>query len=86
MMGQDSEKNVWLLCLVIGKSPCSDLSVLGVFSTRKKAEDTLERLPSSQTYILYRAPIDEFFGYFRKDGVLKDGMGQLQHYHFEPED
>lgn len=86
MLGQDSDKNVWLLCLTTGKPTFPNLSVLGVFTTRKKAEDTLQRLPSSQTYILYRAPIDEFFGYLGKDGMLKDGMGQLQHHHFAPED
>lgn len=86
MPEQDPEKSVWLLCLSTGKPIFPNLSVLGVFSTRERAEETLQGLPLGETYILYRAPIDEFFGYVGRDGLVKDGMGQLQHHHFESGD
>lgn len=76
--------DVWLLCMTSERHVFPNLSVLGVFSSKQKALDTLATLPPHTTYILYHTPMDTFLGFFTKSGTLKDGMGQLQHEHFDP--
>jgi len=55
-----------------------------VFSSKDMALETMAGLPKGRTYILYRAPLDTFIGFFTNTGELKDGMGQLYHEHYEP--
>lgn len=75
---------VWLLCLTSERTVFPNLSVLGVCTTKDKALELLSTLPKQNTYIMYRAPLDQFFGFYKRTGELKDGMGQLYHEHFEP--
>lgn len=80
-----NQVEVWLLCLISDRGTFPNLSVLGVFATKERAEQTLRTLPRDNRYNLYRAYIDTFCGFFTKDAKLKDGMGQLYHEHYEPD-
>lgn len=79
------DREVWLLCLVSANRAFPNLSVLGIFTTEEAATSILRTLPRENCYNLYKASIDQFVGFFNKNGKLQDGMGQLWHEHFVPE-
>jgi hypothetical protein len=77
---------VYLLAAVPGGNKFPNLHIVGIFSTRAKALETLRTTPRTHAFILYEAPIDRFLGFVDKSGRLLDGMGRLHHEHFLPDD
>lgn len=72
---------VWVVCLC-GKRP--DLSILGVYTTEEAMIEALKPLPRENWYNLYKVPLNQFLGFWHKDGRLLDGMGRLWHHHLLP--
>jgi hypothetical protein len=77
---------MYLLAAVPGGARFPNLHIVGIFSTRAKAIETLRDMPRDHAFTLYEAPVDCFLGFIDKSGHLLDGMGRLRHEHFLPED
>jgi len=77
------ESHVWLICLV-GRTRFPNLSVLGVYTAKEKLFEAMRSLPRESTYNLYKVPLDQFVGFWDKNGQLQDGMGRLRHWHLTP--
>lgn len=77
---------VYLLAATTGGAKFPNLHIIGVFSSRQKAIETLRAVPRNHAFILYEAPIDRFWGFIDQSGRLLDGMGSLPHKHYLPEE
>jgi hypothetical protein len=70
-----SRQFVYLLELHEGKQPTN----IGVFSSRKKAEQALKKLPKKYAYAIYKLPINVKL---TKGLKLKDQQGIFDHWHY----
>lgn len=78
--------NVWVIFVTKNGNRFPNFFPIGVYSTEAKAKEQLEKLPKDNNYQLFKFPVDEFFGYFNKNGELV-GMDGLNHwnYHYKDE-
>ena len=76
--------NVWVIFITIKGNRFPNFFPIGVYSTEAKAKEQLKTLSKDNNYQLFKFPIDEFFGYFNKNGELV-GMDKVNHghYHFK---
>lgn len=79
-------ETVYILAAAPGGVRFPNLFVVGVFSTRCKALETLRATPRHHDLVLYEAPLDRFLGFIDGSGRLLDDMGKLPHEHFLPDD
>ena len=56
---------------------------VGIFLTREMAMEQLKELTKEHDYEIAKLPINKFFGYIDKKGILKDGIGDLHHEHYQ---
>ena len=73
---------VWGIFVANGTGRFPNFFPVGIYSSHKKAEQELENLPRNKNYQLLRLPIDNFFGYFNKNGDLV-GMDAIHHEHYD---
>jgi hypothetical protein len=70
-----SRQFIYLLELQEDKEPTN----IGLFSSRKKAEQALKKLPKKYAYAIYKLPINVKL---TKGPKLKDQQGIFDHWHY----
>lgn len=73
---------IWGLFIAEDNHKFPNFYPIGFYSSKAKAIIEIESLSKDYHYQLFEIPVDHFFGYLDKKGVLKSGIGALRHEHY----